>query len=733
MKLLIFSCCILLCSTTVYAQNKTSWALAPNAAFTEVESFSQGIAQVRLEDKWHYLSPTSDSFKISSDGYRKAEAYSCGLALVRLEDGKYQFRNPQGELVGKKYVHAHSYHDGFAAVQKAAENAPVELYGFIDTRGKKKIPHQYMYVGTFSEKWFPTLLNPNAKMVMLDTAGNHKQTAFNSIDVFSEGVAYAYDDHNALGYVNSELNPITDFKKGRYGRSFSEGFAPMSDQLPHLNYIDKEGKIAFSFTGGTFSEKELKKEEDLAKMDIHKFSEDLAAVKQNNKWGYINKNGEWVIPAKYQKVTRFSEGTAAVLQGNEWFFINKKDSILQKDGFVEAKPRRNGKAWVKVKLPHPSNATGWGLIAFDGNTKCEVPLITIQSPHKEQQDPVMIQLDCTLKARIVTTLELNSIVIRVNGKEWSDVDSKRIGDTVFMEQKINFPLLGKQELCISATNLCGTSSASMTLFCDTTIKYYALLIANNRYPRTKDNQGRIWLDLTYPISDAAALGKILTTDYQFKEVEVAWNATYAVMKQALHDFAKKHTNPNDHLLIFYAGHGSDAGQPCLITSDNNCFDCNDLTKAVNEMSKVNQVLFIVDACFGGSFLLDQCNQDVNPPLMGNLRGSGTDTLTAEEQADRRLKNNPAKADSLNQYIPNIPILPIARYMMTSAHAVKVPDNSPFIKAFLTVLNRQESDITAGFLKEAICKMMPQVELYPQYNMLQNTINKGGWFIFRKKT
>jgi Caspase domain/WG containing repeat len=727
MKLLILNGCIALCCTTAYAQNKTVWALAPNPVYNQVEPFSQGIAQVRVGEKWHYLSPDSDTFKLSSDSYSKAEAYSCGFALV-LEDGKYQFRNAQGDLVGKKYKVAHSYSDGFAAVQKAGEDSPVELYGFINKKGKKEIPYLYMYVGNFSEKWFPVVLNPTTKLLMIDTSGNKVQTNFNNIEVFSEGLAYAYDNNNHLGYVNSELKPVTDFKKGRYGRSFSEGFAPMSDTLPDLNYIDKEGKIAFRIKGGTFSKNELKKEEDGVKMDIHKFSEGLAAVRYDNKWGYINKNGGWAIRPKYQKVTRFSEGVAAVMQGNEWFFINKKDSIVQKDGFLEAKPCSNGKAWVKVKMPEPSRETAWGLIAFD-NTRCEMPNVTISAPYKDAQ--TLISLNNTFKASIISNLELSSIEIRVNGHLCRDSNriERRHKDTVFVEQPIGFAVLGKQQIHISATNLCGQTSASRIVFCDTTIQYHALLIANNTYPRTKDNHGRVWGTLTYPISDATTLSKILKTDYQFETVEVAQNVDRNAMMEVLPRFAKKHTHPNDHLLIFYAGHGSNKdNNSCLILSDNSCFDCNDLIQGAIQMDAVNQVLFIVDACYGGSFVLDKCHTELGGGLRGD--GGGTDTLT---QADKALKKKLAQTDSLSRFLPGVPKLPKARYIMTSGDLVPVSDKSVFFEILITILKNQETEMTAGDLKEEIVKKMPDINQHPQYNMLPSVINKGGYFVFRKKT
>ena len=46
--------------------------------------------------------------------------------------------------------------------------------------------------------------------------------------------------------------------------------------------------------------------------DAKIFSDDLAAVKQNGKWGYIDKTGKTVIPFQFDKAYPFSEGLAIV-------------------------------------------------------------------------------------------------------------------------------------------------------------------------------------------------------------------------------------------------------------------------------------------------------------------------------------------------------------------------------------------------------------------------------------
>ena len=58
------------------------------------------------------------------------------------------------------------------------------------------------------------------------------------------------------------------------------------------------------------------------------FSEGLAFVRLNNKWGVIDKTGEIIIPLEYEKLSSFSEGLAAIQSNNKWGFIDKTGKII---------------------------------------------------------------------------------------------------------------------------------------------------------------------------------------------------------------------------------------------------------------------------------------------------------------------------------------------------------------------------------------------------------------------
>ena len=61
------------------------------------------------------------------------------------------------------------------------------------------------------------------------------------------------------------------------------------------------------------------------------FSEGLAPVRSNGKWGYIDTTGREVIPCIYDHAEKFKNGLAAVGNGKgsaqQWGYIDKTGSV----------------------------------------------------------------------------------------------------------------------------------------------------------------------------------------------------------------------------------------------------------------------------------------------------------------------------------------------------------------------------------------------------------------------
>lgn len=63
--------------------------------------------------------------------------------------------------------------------------------------------------------------------------------------------------------------------------------------------------------------------------EVRSYSEGLAPVKANNdRWGYINANQQWVIQPRFDEAREFKDGKAAVRMNKRWGFINKQGDWL---------------------------------------------------------------------------------------------------------------------------------------------------------------------------------------------------------------------------------------------------------------------------------------------------------------------------------------------------------------------------------------------------------------------
>lgn len=317
--------------------------------------------------------------EVSSQHYHHAGNYSEGLASV-LIGGRYGFINLRGATVIKpSFRHVGEFHEGLATAGKVDFE-----YGFINRQGKFVIQPSTRIESTsrFSEGLVPVEIG--GRTGYLDRSGKVAiKPLFDQAGNFSQGLAYA-SIGNKYGFINKRgtfvIKPAFEL-----AGSFSEGLAPIvvpgqgcrlrkaaEESKPsvmqgcHIAYIDKTGKIVttikpssegtemeslvqgrrtcFDATGRAIVEPTYNAE----RFSFNTFSEELAAVPIGGKFGFVDKSGNFVIPAQFDAVGRFSHGLAAVRKGERSGFIDKAGKFVIKPKYLYCADFSDGLAAVAL-------------------------------------------------------------------------------------------------------------------------------------------------------------------------------------------------------------------------------------------------------------------------------------------------------------------------------------------------------------------------------------------------
>jgi len=195
-----------------------------------------------------------------------------------------------------------------------------QLVGYIDLNGGVRIPFQYTYGSTFNEGI--SVVYMGNKVGAIDVNGNMiVPTKYESISTFSEGLASAFRAGEKRGYLTTsgQYKFQGDFTMGTI---FMYGLAAVDDPETRLvGYINNTGQfvIPAKFSGAWA------------------FSEELAAVKFEEKWGFIDLKGNFVIEPKFEDINiGFCNGLAPVKKNSKWGYTDRSGNLVIAPQFIYA-------------------------------------------------------------------------------------------------------------------------------------------------------------------------------------------------------------------------------------------------------------------------------------------------------------------------------------------------------------------------------------------------------------
>lgn len=263
-----------------YGFLRTDGSVAVEPIYENVADFNDGIAAVRDNGRWGFINENGDvviSMEYENFSY---PYFREGLAAI-VKNGKYGFIDKEGkEVIAPIYENAYSFNGGMACVKINGK------LGFIDTKGNLVIPAVYDNVkpDAWAQIWrdgFAVMTIAN-KTGVIDRKGNVI-------------LPFEYDDVNLFTTMASARQTIGDetyydfsVKPQGEGLLNSQGIvvAPIYDKIVH-------------------------------------FREGLAGVSKKGKCGYIDINGNIVLPLEYDSVSSFSGNYARVTKDKRTFIIDK--------------------------------------------------------------------------------------------------------------------------------------------------------------------------------------------------------------------------------------------------------------------------------------------------------------------------------------------------------------------------------------------------------------------------
>ena len=259
------------------------------------------------------------------------------------------------------------------------EATQVELYpvlldgqwGYIDKEGRIKIEPQYQIAGAFKDglaavryRWDWKYINSNGDFVV--------EGEFWNLGDFNEVLAPVRID-DRWGYINKkgnfEVNP-----RFRSAYAFSDGRAFVrSIDYSEYYYIDTNGNKIESTS----------LPEDMDFVEENTFSNGRALVRDDELYGFIDKDGNTVIELKYSEARSFSDNLAAVRISDKWGFISDDGAVSISPQFISVGDFGNGLA------PARKATNQFGFINKNGELVIEEQFDDV-GIFTEERAPVMI-------------------------------------------------------------------------------------------------------------------------------------------------------------------------------------------------------------------------------------------------------------------------------------------------------------------------------------------------------
>ena len=287
-----------------------------------------GLARVQQNMCWGYIN-TSGKYVIEPIFGNAYDFDEYGMALVFYE-GRHGFIDKNGDwVIENKYTSIGNFaENGLAKV--GAYIGEEHYYGYIDREGNEVIELKFTGdgdgygCGDFAKCGLAAMYS-DGKYGYIDSTGAFAiEPQFTTVSDFGDnGLAFARTSDNKSGYINTS---------GEFVFTFEEKYVYLGAPF------DSHGLAKISIAGRPVIIDEAgNKVVDKDISDMSDFDENgIAFAKINGKYGFMDKNGEFVIEPAYKQVYAFSNGYARAKLDGGWGFIDSSANIVVEPTYYRA-------------------------------------------------------------------------------------------------------------------------------------------------------------------------------------------------------------------------------------------------------------------------------------------------------------------------------------------------------------------------------------------------------------
>lgn len=307
----------------VNAESKTAFSDEP------VQNFHEGLAAVAVAGLWGYVDKSGKL--VISPQFSDAGNFSEGLACV-FKSGKVGFIDRSGKVafpfregVPQMDIECMEFHDGLAVFP----GSKIDDYGFIDKSGNFVLKPTYVNARPFSEgvALISRPFGDRYKWCAITRTGKELLSA-HRLRGCHDGMLVAIAGVDEQWYVDKTGKQMTETFESAHDFSDGLGIAKMKDKSRRtiFSIVDRNGKVV---TLDSF-------------VRMKDFHEGLCPASANaadvlgtfEKWGFIDKAGEWQIRPSNRHCDSFYEGLAAVRSPkNRIGYMNHKGDFEIKPQF----------------------------------------------------------------------------------------------------------------------------------------------------------------------------------------------------------------------------------------------------------------------------------------------------------------------------------------------------------------------------------------------------------------